>query len=139
MPDSTAPSPTPAIPTTAFTSRAWLLLAAYLLFVTAVPGLYAFSLRTPPTAFGLLAWLGSGLAFAHLVSRDRVLHGLRGFMPDYSALLLVAWPVVVPYHFFSTRGRAGWRPFAIFVAIYLGTLLFHAALTLAAWAATGQL
>ena len=126
-------------PATAFTSGAWLLLGAYLAFVTAVPCLYALSLREPPPVFRVLAWFGSGLAFAHLVRRDRALLGLRGSIPDYSVLLLMAWPFVVPYHFFSTRGRAGWRPFGVFIAIYLGTLAFYTVLTLAAWALNGQL
>ena len=139
MPEQNSAETAAIRPATAFTSRAWLLLTAYLAFVTSVPCLYALSQRVPPPVFQVMAWFGSGLAFAHLVRRDSALLGLRGSIPDFSVLILVAWPVVVPYHFFSTRGRAGWRPFSIFIAIYLGTSALYAVLTVAAWALNGQL
>ncbi len=110
------PSPQP----TAFTPRAWLVVTAFLLFVTTTRAAYALSGRSLPSQFEVLAWLGSGLLMAYLVRRDRALRGIRTPM-DLDLLILVAWPIAVSYHFFATRGRQGWRPFLVFVAVYLGT------------------
>jgi hypothetical protein len=116
---------------TAFTGRAWLLIALFLFSVAVIFGAYTLAGRTPPTPFQLLAWLGSGLLFAYFVRRDRTRLGARSTLPDLSFLVLVAWPVVVPYHFFSSRGRQGWQPFFVFAAIvvvaYVIEIGFYAA------------
>jgi hypothetical protein len=116
---------------TAFTGRAWLLIALFLFSMSVIFGAYALAGRTPPTPFQLLAWLGTGLLFAYFVRRDRVRFGARSSLPDLNLLVLVAWPLVVPYHFFSTRGRQGWRPFFVFAAIvivaYVIEIAFYAA------------
>jgi hypothetical protein len=104
---------------TAFSGGAWLLIALFLFFVSVISGSYTLAGRMPPTPFQLLAWLGSGLLFAYFVRRDRMRLGARSSFPDLSLLVLVAWPLVVPYHFFSSRGRQGWRPFLVFAAIVI--------------------
>jgi hypothetical protein len=105
----------------AFTSRAWLAVSAFLFLVGFARNLYALSERRLPPLFELLGWLGSGLLFAYLVRRDRAVRGLSAAPADFGGLVLVAWPVVVPYHFFATRGRRGWRPFIMFLVTWFGT------------------
>jgi hypothetical protein len=51
-----------------------------------------------------------------------------GSVQDWGYFLLLAWPVVVPWYAFKTRGRAGWRLtlelFGLILAAYLtGTLV----------------
>ena len=115
---------------TAFTGRAWLLISGFLLVPTVIAGFYASAGRTPPNLFQLIAWLGAGLLFAYFVRKDRTRLGARSSLPDLGLLVLVAWPLVVPYHFFAMRGRRGWRPFLIFAAIllvaYVIEVLFYA-------------
>jgi len=109
-----------------------MLVATFLFFLSTVRTLYALSGRTPPVSFELLAWLGSGLLFAYLVRRDRHLHGFASSPADFGLLLIAAWPIAVPYHFFATRGRAGWRPFLVFVLVYLGSYVLTVLLFLLA-------
>ncbi len=123
---------------TAFTVRAWFFLAALLAVVSLVSGLYTSSHRDPPPLFQLLGWLCVGIAFAHLIARDRPRFGLRTWPTDFALLILVAWPVVVPYHLFSTRGRAGWRPFLVFVALYIGQSVLLYGPSFLTWFFTGR-
>ena len=132
------PEITPPAKPTAFTVRAWLFLAVLLAFLSLVSGLYASSHRVPPPLFQLLGWLGVGIAFAYLIARDRSHFGLRTWPTDFALLIFVAWPVVVPYHLFSTRGRAGWRPFLVFVALYIGQSLLFYGPPFLSWLFTGR-
>ena len=127
----------PAKPT-AFTVRAWLFLGVLMASLSLVSGLYASSQRVPPNLFQLLGWLGVGIAFAHLIARDRSLFGLRAWPTDFALLIFVAWPVVVPYHLFSTRGRAGWRQFLVFVVLYIGQSILFYGPPFLTWLFTGR-
>ncbi len=95
----------------AFTLRAWLYVTAALSFSTVIPALYFASFRELPTAYRLAAWLLNGLLFWHLLTRDRALLSMPTPPTDFGLLVLLLWPVLVPYHLFATRGRHGWRLF----------------------------
>ena len=96
----------------------WLAIGTYLIILAVISGVYRSAGRMPPTSFQLLSWLASGQAFAYLLRKDRLCLGGLASLPDFGLLVLVAWPLVVPYHFFATRGRGGWIPFLLFAAIY---------------------
>jgi hypothetical protein len=34
---------------------------------------------------------------------------MEGAVQDWGYFLLLAWPVVIPWYAFKTRGRSGWR------------------------------
>jgi len=105
---------------TAFTLRAWCAVGGLLLFVALVRAFYALSYREPPRSFETLTWLGSGLLFAHLVAKDRVMvRGTSGPM-DLGLFVLIAWPLAVPYHFLASEGRRAWRPILLFLVTYFG-------------------
>jgi len=107
-----------------------MLLAGFRLFFLAIQILYAIGGRALPPAFEILGWLLSGLLLAFFLKRDRALYGLRT-PQDYGLLILLAWPIVVPYHFFDTRGRFGWRQFFVFVGVYGGSYVLVAAMYVA--------
>ena len=113
---------------TAFTARVWLVVAAFLLFVASTRAIYALSLRQVPPRFELLAWLGTGLMFAQLVRRDRAVRRIQQSPTDLALVVLIAWPIAVPCHFFLTRGRGGWRPCLAFLGAYVGTYVVVAIL-----------
>jgi hypothetical protein len=42
---------------------------------------------------------------------------------DMGFFLSIAWPFIVPYHLFKTRGIRGFIPILVFVGIFLGATL----------------
>jgi hypothetical protein len=45
------------------------------------------------------------------------------FVYCLGVLVGIAWPILIPYHLFKTRGRRGFIPLLIFIGIFLAAFL----------------
>ena len=111
--------------TTAVPTRPGMFILLLWLVVLGASVPYAVFDSAPSGLRDLCLRLWLGLAVVAWVSRD--LRG-RSYRPafEYTAFMLVAWPVLLPYHLVRTRGRAGfflsgwlYGPFIVLAAVYL--------------------
>jgi hypothetical protein len=74
-----------------------------------VPGLY--SLMGRLTFFWLIGWW---------VLKDSRRHGFK-LVYDMGFFLFIAWPLILPYYLFKTRGIKALLTILSFLAVYVGT------------------
>ena len=103
------------------------LLYLYLVIAQTIAGFYlARGIELPPTYIYLYP-LGLLWIMGWWLQNDSRKHGVA-WVFDMGLFLAIAWPFIMPYYLFKTRG---WRAlFAIlaFVAIYLGASVLGVAL-----------
>lgn len=91
-------------------------------FASLVAGVYVVAEAEPSAAVAL--FLSAAPAFAVIIwlQRDAARTGV-GSVLDFGYFLLLAWPIVIPWYAFKTRGRSGWwltlRLFALILAPYI--------------------
>ncbi len=98
------------------------------LFASLVAAVYA-SVQLEPSPIVAL-FLSAGPLYAVILWLEKDAHRTGvGAVQDLGYFLLLAWPVVIPWYAFKTRGRSGWRLtaglFGLIGAAYL-TWLFVA-------------
>jgi hypothetical protein len=78
------------------------------LFASLAAAVYtAIQAEPSPLIVLFLAW-GPLIAVVLWLQKDAQRTG-TGAVQDWGYFLLLAWPVVIPWYAFKTRGRSGWR------------------------------
>ena len=77
------------------------------LFSSLSAALYAATQVEPSPIVGLFLSSGPLLAVILWLQKDAGRTGVGGVL-DLGYFLLLAWPVIIPWYAFKTRGRAGW-------------------------------
>ena len=78
------------------------------LFASLVAAAYAVAQIEPSPVIALFVSGGPLLAVILWLQQDARRTGV-GSVHDLGYFLLLAWPVVIPWYAFKTRGRSGWR------------------------------
>src|SRR5262245_37803521 len=78
------------------------------LFSSIGAALYAATQMEPSPAVALFLTSGPLLAVVLWLQKDARRTGV-GAVQDWGYFLLLAWPVVIPWYAFRTRGPSGWR------------------------------
>lgn len=79
-----------------------------------IPGLYTLIGRL--TFFWLIGWW---------LLKDSRRHGFK-WVYDIGFFLFVAWPLIMPYYLFKTRGIKALLTITIFLAVYVGAYMIGA-------------
>lgn len=106
-----------------------LLLYVFLIIMQFAGGLYAASNLEPPPAYTFLYPLGFIWIIGWWLVRDSQKRGVK-WVFDMGLFLYIAWPFVMPYYLFKTRGVKAFLTILIFTAAYLGAYLAGAMLYL---------
>ena len=77
-------------------------------FCSLVAAVYAASQIEPSPVVALFLSGGPLIAVIIWLQKDARRTGI-GAVQDWGYFLLLAWPVVIPWYAFKTRGREGWR------------------------------
>jgi hypothetical protein len=112
------------------------LLGAFFLIANVGNALYAASGRAPSGAFLILDYVGFGFAVAYWIHADSRRFGVREGL-DQGWFTYAAWPVVLPYHLFKTRGVRGAFTLAGLIALFAATYLASLLVFLAARTGAG--
>ena len=78
------------------------------LFASLVAAAYAVAQIEPSPVIALFVSGGPLLAVILWLQQDARRTGV-GSVHDLGYFLLLAWPIVIPWYAFKTRGRSGWR------------------------------
>ncbi len=78
------------------------------LFSSLAAALYASTQSEPAPVVSWFLSSGPLLAVVLWLQKDARRTGV-GAVQDLGYFLLLAWPVVIPWYAFATRGRSGWR------------------------------
>src|SRR6267142_1998679 len=78
------------------------------LFASLVAAAYATAQIEPSPVVALFLSFGPLFAVVLWLQKDARQTGV-GSVQDLGFFLLLAWPVVIPWYAFNTRGRSGWR------------------------------
>ena len=96
------------------------------LFCSLCAALYAATQLEPSPAVALFLTSGPLLAVLLWLQKDARRTGV-GAVQDWGYFLFLAWPVVIPWYAFKTRGPSGWRLtvglLALIGAAYISWLL----------------
>jgi hypothetical protein len=77
-------------------------------FCSIAAALYVVTQVQPSPVAALFFSIGPLIAVILWLQKDARRTGV-GAVHDWGYFLLLAWPVVIPWYAFRTRGRAGWR------------------------------
>jgi hypothetical protein len=77
-------------------------------FCSLAAAVYAATQGEPSPAVALFLSSGPLLAVIIWLQKDSRRTGV-GTVQDWGYFLLLAWPAVIPWYAFKTRGRSGWR------------------------------
>jgi hypothetical protein len=77
------------------------------LFSSLAAALYAATKAEPSPIVGLFLSGGPLIAVILWLQKDAGRTGV-GTVQDWGYFLLLAWPIVIPWYAFKTRGRGGW-------------------------------
>jgi hypothetical protein len=77
-------------------------------FASIIAALYAIVQAEPSPVVALFVTSGPLLAVILWLQKDARRTGI-GAVQDWGLFLYLAWPVVIPWYAFKTRGRSGWR------------------------------
>lgn len=105
------------------------LLYIFLTFTQVVTGIYVASGFEPPALFTAIVFLGFIWIMGWWLRTDS---GKREFrwVYDMGLFLYVAWPIVLPYYLFKTRGARGLLVILGFVGAYIAAAVIGMALYL---------
>jgi hypothetical protein len=78
------------------------------LFSSLAAAAYAATQSEPSPIVALFLSSGPLLAVVLWLQKDSRRTGV-GAVQDWGYFLLLAWPIVIPWYAFKTRGRSGWR------------------------------
>ena len=92
------------------------------LFSSLIAAAYAASQIEPAPVVALFLSFGPLVAVIVWLQKDARRTGV-GAVQDWGYFLLLAWPVVIPWYAFKTRGRSGWRLAAGLVGLILAAYI----------------
>ena len=96
-----------------------VLLYSFVLITQFGYGLYfGWQIEAPP-AYTFLHWAAQLWIIGWWLRSDSRLHHV-GWVYDMGFLLLIAWPIVMPYYLVKTRGLKGLLVILGFIALYIG-------------------
>jgi hypothetical protein len=78
------------------------------IFCSLAAAVYAATQTEPSSSTAYFLSGGPLLAVVIWLQKDARRTGV-GTVQDWGYFLLLAWPVVIPWYAFKTRGRSGWR------------------------------
>src|SRR3954464_14688437 len=85
-------------------------------FSSLLAAVYAATQTEPSPAIALFLSGGPLLAVIIWLQKDARRTGAAG-VQDWGYFLLLAWPLVIPWYAFKTRGRSGWRLMATLLSL----------------------
>jgi hypothetical protein len=95
-------------------------------FCSLAAGAYAATQSEPSPIVGLFLSGGPLLAVILWLQKDARRTGV-GAVQDWGYFLWLAWPVLIPWYAFRTRGRSGWRLtaglFGLILASYIAWMI----------------
>jgi hypothetical protein len=100
------------------------------IFVTinqVIAGIYLARDIEPPSAFTFLYPLGLLWLIGWWLQTDSRKYGVA-WVFDMGLFLYIAWPLIMPYYLFRTRGLKGFLPILAFIGTYLGAYVMGAAI-----------
>ena len=108
------------------------LLGLFFLVANVGAALYTAHGLQPSGGFVFLSYVGFGLAVAWWIHADSRRLG-RSELLDQGWFVYIAWPAILPYHLFKTRGGRGALALLGLVGLYLATyvlsmIVYYAAL-----------
>lgn len=92
------------------------------LFSSLAAGLYAATEVEPSSVVSLFLSGAPLFAVVLWLQKDARRTGV-GAVQDWGYFLLLAWPVVIPWYAFKTRGRAGWKLLLTLVGLIMSASL----------------
>ena len=98
------------------------LLYLFLLLTQPINGLYDASQVEVPGLYRLLYVLGFIWVIGWWLQQDSRRHGFK-WVYDLGLFLYIAWPIILPYYLFKTRGLKALLTILIFLAVYLGAYI----------------
>jgi polyferredoxin len=99
------------------------LLYSFVVITQFAYGVYLGAQLELPPAVMLLDWIGFLWAIGWWLRTDSRKRGVASIY-DLGFFLYIAWPVVLPYYLFKTRGAKGLLLILGFIAVYLGAAIF---------------
>lgn len=99
-----------------------ILLVLCLLLMQIANGAYAAQGLEPSGSFVILCYLSILGLIGYWLDKDSRNYGVK-WVYDLGFFLYFAWPFIVPYYLFKTRGIRAILTILIFVGIYLATYL----------------
>ena len=106
-----------------------VLLYAFLLVTQIARGVYFGSGDDPPTAFIFINALGFVWIMGWWLLQDSRKRGIA-WVYDIGFFLYIAWPFIMPYYLFKSRGAKGLFVILGFVGAYIGAVVVGIALYL---------
>jgi hypothetical protein len=108
----------PAIPN----SGATILIGIFFLAANVGNALYAAHGLPPSGGFVFVYYVGFGLALAFWMHADSRRLAVREVL-DQGWFVYIAWPVILPYHLFKTRGGRGALTLLGLIGLFVATYL----------------
>lgn len=92
------------------------IAVAVALFCSIASAVYVASEAEPTPIVSMFLWMGPLVAVAVWIQKDA--HRTQvGAVHDLGWFIMLAWPIVIPWYAFRTRGRSGWRLLATLFAL----------------------
>jgi hypothetical protein len=104
-----------------------VLLYIFIVVTQFAYGIYVARNAAPPPAFTLLYPFCFLWVIGWWLMRDSRVHNVK-WVFDMGLFLYIAWPFIMPYYLFKTRGARGFVTILIFGAAYLGAYVAGVAL-----------
>jgi hypothetical protein len=98
------------------------LLYLFLLVTHPIDGLYLARGVEAPGVYRLLSLLALIWLMGWWLQQDSREHRFK-WVYDMGFFLYIAWPVILPYYLFKTRGLKALLTILIFLAVYFGTYI----------------
>ena len=87
-------------------------------FCSYVAATYAFAGLEPPASVSLMLLLGPLLTVILWLQGDASRNDI-GAVLDIGFFVWLAWPIVIPWYAFRSRGRQGWKLLVVLIALLL--------------------
>jgi hypothetical protein len=99
-----------------------ILIVVFLLITHIADSIYYAYEIEPSGAFAILSYVFLFSLIGYWLEKDSKRYGVK-WMLDMGFFLYLAWPVIIPYHLFKTRGIKAFLTILAFIGIYIGTYL----------------
>jgi hypothetical protein len=103
------------------------LLYIFLVVTQIIGGVYLSRAAELPPAYTFLYPLGLLWSVGWWMQKDSRKHGVA-WVYDMGLFLYIAWPFIMPYYLFQTRGVKAFLTILIFGGVYLGAVAVGAGL-----------
>jgi hypothetical protein len=102
------------------------------LFASLAAAVYAATQIEPAPVVAVFFSSGPLIAVILWLQKDARRTGV-GTVQDWGYFLMLAWPVVIPWYAFKTRGRSGWRLTAGLFGLILASYMTWIVVSFARW------